>query len=380
MRQLQYLSEQLRINEHEIEQRKRLLELFESDFARLRACNEWLEVHLNTIVKEFYIQQVSIPEIAMVIGDQETLNNLHQAMTQYIRDLFSGDYDEVYVNKRLRIGKIHQRIGVGPKLYLSAISRLQQILEQHIYSYSQEADATVMALRKLFHFDNQWIFDTYIGAMQNKVELAYMQLEEYAANLERTVEERTEELKQLSMRDPLTQLYNQRAFYEELDKNINIANRSNHHMCLLYIDLNKFKEVNDNHGHKAGDEVLIAFSTATRKTLRKSETAARLGGDEFCIIMPNTAIEEAHHLCTRLVEEFESSTNYDVGLSIGGASIFPHSDIDSEQLLYLADAQMYQAKRIAHQTGKSEFRFEQSKQLTSDDDNVSKLEVVAKQC
>lgn len=370
MQQLhQSLSEQMRIGDHEIERRKFLLDLTQADFSLLKSCQKWIESDINTIVEQFYIQQTAIPEIAVVIGDKETLNNLHNSMVKYIQELFSGNYDKNYVNKRLRIGKIHHRIGVSPKLYLSGISQLQQIIEQYINRHADEPEPTMRALRKLFYFDNQLVFDTYIASLQSEVESANSQLEEYASNLEKNVAERTEELTQLSMRDPLTQLYNQRAFYEELDRSVEIANRTENHVTLLYVDLNKFKEVNDKYGHKAGDEVLVTFATAVNNILRKSETASRYGGDEFCIVMPNTHIENAHHLCSRLANSFAEQCNYGVTLSIGGASIYPDCGFGIEKLIQLADTQMYAAKQLAHKSNTSEFSFEPRKK----ENNVSQL-------
>lgn len=370
MQQLQQsLSEQMRIGDHEIERRKFLLELTQADFTLLQKCQRWVENYIQDIVGQFYVQQTAIPEIAVVIGDKETLSNLHNSMVKYVQELFSGNYDKDYVNKRLRIGKVHQRIGVSPKLYLSGISQLQHIIESYILRYAEDPEQTIKSLRKLFYFDNQLVFDTYIAALQTEVESANEQLEAYAANLEKSVSERTEELTQLSMRDPLTKLYNQRAFYEQLEKHVGIANRTESHLSLLYIDLNKFKEVNDTFGHKAGDDVLIAFSEASSQVLRQSETAARYGGDEFCIIMPNTNIENALPLCKRLSEAFSDAIDYDVTLSIGGASIYPDSDIDLEKLLKLADAQMYQAKTKAHKSKQHEFSFE----ARQNENNVTKL-------
>ncbi|MCG3880729.1 protoglobin domain-containing protein, partial [Psychrobacter sp. Ps6] len=133
----QTLAEQLNINEHDIEQRKISLSFVEQDEVNLQQCLKWLEPLLPQVVQEFYQHQVSIPEIALIIGDKDTLKRLHYSMSQYITELFSGSYDMDYVAKRLQIGRIHQRIGVTPKLYLSGINRLQHLLEDIIRDYSE---------------------------------------------------------------------------------------------------------------------------------------------------------------------------------------------------------------------------------------------------
>lgn len=366
----QSLSEQMRMGDHEIERRKILLELDQSDFDRLESCLHWVEPIIDPMVAQFYTLQTEIPEIALIIGDKDTLANLHNSMCKYVKELFMGEYGRDYVNKRLRIGKIHQRIGVSPKLYLSAVSQLQRVIEDHIEENSDDAKQVIISLRKLFYFDNQLVFDTYISALQGVVESTNTQLEQYASNLEKNIAERTEALVQLSMRDPLTKLFNQRAFYQDLEKAVATSQRSQAHVTVLYIDLNHFKAVNDEFGHLAGDDVLIAFAETCDQVLRKSESAARYGGDEFCIIMQNTKIEHARNLCERLGAKFSELVKHDVTLSIGGASCYPGIERSIDELMHAADIQMYQAKELAHKSSTHQFSFEAR---LDDEDNVTKL-------
>ena len=122
------LAEQLQISEMEIEKRKKLLEFSQEDAELLRSYKPLIAKYLDGIVKTFYDHQLQVPEIALLIGDAETFRRLESAMHRYVLDLFDGHYDEEYVNKRLRIGKVHQRIGVSSKLYLAEIYQLQKIL------------------------------------------------------------------------------------------------------------------------------------------------------------------------------------------------------------------------------------------------------------
>lgn len=360
MQQLQQtLSEQMRINDHEIERRKVLLSFLDADAAVLKQCQKWIEPLVEPIVTRFYAAQTQLPEISLVIGDKETLSRLHTSMEGYTLELFSGQYDKMYVDKRLRIGKIHHRIGVSPKLYLSGINQLQllieEAIEEHAHIYNQSFQDITYSLRKLFYFDNQLVFDTYIASLQTEVESANQQLEIYAHNLENVVAKRTAELTALSMKDALTGLYNQRAFYELFEKNFNITQRCQQHLTLLYIDMNFFKEVNDTYGHKAGDEVLVSFAEAASQIVRKMDFVSRYGGDEFCIVLPNTKIEEAKALCTRLIELFDKNAAYPITLSIGGASLYPESELTMDKLIMAADSKMYQAKQICHENRQHHF-------------------------
>lgn len=358
---LQTLAQQMQITEQDISQRKELLNFTASDIACLTACSDWIAPLIPNIVSELYLQQTQIDEIANLIGDQQTLINLHSAMTRYITELFSGDYGMNYVEKRLRIGKVHQRIGVSSKLYLSGVHMLQNLLISDIHEYftrhKQSPAKTTNALRKLFYFDNQLVFDTYVSSMQNELEEVNQQLNECSENLEKTIHDRTHQLVELSMRDSLTGLYNQRAFYQEANKVFELCQRTDLHFSLLYIDFNKFKQVNDHHGHRIGDQVIKAFANACRDSLRKTETTARFGGDEFVILLPNTPIENAEIVCRRLTSEFERQLDVDVSLSIGGASYFPGSSLNLDTIIQLADRQMYIAKKAAHISDTSEFRF-----------------------
>lgn len=358
----QTLAEQMRISEHDIERRKVFMSFGKEDVQALVAASSWIEPFIPEVVRKFYLLQTSIPEISLIIGDRETLNNLHLSMEKYVRELFMGDYELHYVEKRLRIGKVHQRIGVSPKLYLSGINQLQLLLEDVIDDNAEEngmdVKAVKRAVRKLVYFDNQFVFDTYISSLQLEVESANTQLEDYASRLEDTVAERTKALTELSLKDPLTDLYNQRAFYEQLEKGISQVERVNGHFSLLYIDVNKFKTINDTKGHKVGDEILIAVAKAITSTVRKQETAARYGGDEFCILLPNTKAEALSFYCERLFEAFDSLKPLDVTLSVGGAEVSPANGYNIDDLIIRADKQMYLAKQHAHKTDQSQLRVE----------------------
>lgn len=358
----QTLSEQLRIGEHEIERRKVYMDFTEDDVKALKEASPWVRPLVPSLVEQFYVLQTAIPEISLIIGDRETLGNLHSSMNKYILDLFSGVYDSDYVDTRLRIGKVHQRIGVSPKLYLSGINQLQLLLEDMIDDNAelQGVDERLLkrAVRKLLYFDNQFVFDTYIAALKSEVETVNKQLEAYASRLEMQVAQRTKELTELSLRDPMTNLYNQRAFYDQLEKGGALAQRTDGVFSILYLDVNKFKAVNDNYGHKMGDEVLKAVAKAIDATVRKSETAARYGGDEFCVLLPNTKAENLPAYCQRLFVEFDKIKPLDVTLSVGGAEVSPEKGFDIESLIVRADKQMYRAKKRAHQSGEHELVLE----------------------
>ena len=190
---------QMQITDSEVARRKELLHFGADDLALLEQCRRFIAQELDDIVEEFYRVQTSIEEIALLIGDADTLRRLHAAQRKYVLDLFSGCSDLEYVNDRLRIGLVHRRIGVQPKLYLSAAKTLRDIivkvLERRIPDSIEQAK-TCQALDKLFYFDITLVFDTYIRSLVSEVETAKSRVESYAANLELQVAERTRQLEE----------------------------------------------------------------------------------------------------------------------------------------------------------------------------------------
>src|SRR5208282_3107021 len=100
---------------------------------------------------------------------------------------------------------------------------------------------------------------------------------------------------------------NRRLFAEAFEKELNRARRYGLPLALVLLDLHRFKEVNDKHGHHRGDEVLTAAATTLRKALRTSDSAFRIGGDEFALLLPQTDPAQALALSRRVGTVFEES-------------------------------------------------------------------------
>ncbi len=350
------LLEQMRISEREIVLRKQLFDFTEKDVQNLVFCREWISRYINQITDAFYTQQVAQPEVVVVIGDHDTLERLKGSMRHYLLDLFQGYYDSEYVNRRLRVGKVHKQIGVTPKLYMSAVWSLMSTLDDFLYKHPPAPDDHDLcrniqtSVHKLILFDTQLVFDTYIHSMTAEIHVAKREVERYAESLEATIAERTRQLEDLSTHDSLTRLLNQRAFYNYLRRELSIAERRSGSVCMVYFDLNDFKKLNDNEGHKAGDELLVLVADTVREVLRSTDLACRYGGDEFCLILPNTDIAQAEALCRRLVESFDRKNTHSVTFSIGITQSGPEEHLEMNEMVKRADAKMYQAKKLAHAT------------------------------
>ncbi|QVM87366.1 sensor domain-containing diguanylate cyclase [Pseudomonas lalucatii] len=169
------------------------------------------------------------------------------------------------------------------------------------------------------------------------------------------------ELHQLAHHDPLTGLANRLVFEEHLARAIERARRNVTRIALVFIDLNGFKTINDQHGHAAGDQVLVTTGARLRRTLRESDTLARIGGDEFVAILEDFSMtraveDEARAIAEKLLAALTKpiqvgDTLHRTGASLGIA-VFPDHAPSMDRLIHLADMAMYEAKR----SGNNQYR------------------------
>lgn len=172
-------------------------------------------------------------------------------------------------------------------------------------------------------------------------------------DLERTIKE--EEVRHLAYHDALTGLPNRTYFTERLGESIALTVRHGHSSALMFIDLDRFKIVNDSLGHQAGDELLKTVSARISSCLRNSDLLFRMGGDEFTVILPEIAKpEDAALLARRIIEAVGHPAQiYEHELTVGatiGLAVYPGDGENAEALLKNADAAMYSAKESGRGT------------------------------
>lgn len=150
--------------------------------------------------------------------------------------------------------------------------------------------------------------------------------------------------------DDLTQLFTRQHIDEGLAIEIKNAQLHNHDLSIIILDLDHFKQINDNYGHTTGDQVLQLFSGIIKDHLRDNDMAGRFGGEEFVVILPDTTINDAKNIseCIRMAIEKECITKDDqsiqVTVSIGVASYNKKHGTKALLLLDDADTALYQAK------------------------------------
>lgn len=194
-----------------------------------------------------------------------------------------------------------------------------------------------------------------LGYMSRQLALSRMlAIEEQVAN--------AEHVEYLAFHDGLTTLPNRSLFSKLLDQSIKQAHRYNRQLAVLFFDLDHFKNINDSHGHEAGDHLLQEIATRVKACLRDSDTVARIGGDEFVALLPELDEEKyvatvAKKILSAIAKPFNlSGEEFRVTASIG-ISTYPQDGLDEQTLTKNADIAMYQVK----EAGKNNFQFYSAK-------------------
>ena len=164
-----------------------------------------------------------------------------------------------------------------------------------------------------------------------------------------------EELRHLAFHDPLTRLPNRRLLLDRLKQALYLGKRENSYLAVLFIDLNRFKQLNDSYGHDTGDKMLIEVANRLQKIVRKSDTVARLGGDEFVVLLAGLGTDSARaaQYAELLVEkigmalsaEYVLDNIHHQGSASVGINLILGGDIDPDQILKQADSAMYEIKK-----------------------------------
>ena len=164
----------------------------------------------------------------------------------------------------------------------------------------------------------------------------------------------------MAYHDALTSLPNRTSIEEYLKNRLPVATRSHSKIAILFIDLDRFKTINDTLGHDVGDELLIECAKRMREGLRDSDMLARVGGDEFVIVIESPSSDySAAHVCEKVLQLFTQPIQtkahlLNITLSIG-VSVYPDDNTNYKQLFKYADIAMYEAK----DAGKNTYRYYQ---------------------
>ncbi|CAI8738328.1 diguanylate cyclase [Methylocaldum szegediense] len=208
-----------------------------------------------------------------------------------------------------------------------------------------DARQNVLGTFAVYFREPQWPSEKHLRLVESAIHTAAIAIERSR------VEDR---IQRLAFYDPLTGLPNRALLMDRAAQALALSARDNKETSLLFLDLDRFKMVNDSLGHHVGDGLLRSIAGRLRSCLRESDTVSRLGGDEFVVLLPETGSEEAAQTAERilgvvaqpyLIEDYRLSTTPSIGISV-----YPRDGSDVEALVKHADTAMYQAKEKGRNT------------------------------
>jgi len=295
----------------------------------------------DELVERFFAHLQGIEQFRRIAAEGGALQRLKQAHLHYLGGLGVDVRRRRYFEERLRIGEVHQRIGVPSGLYQCTLQRLQQLLieaiPRHIRNDESAFDDLLGFILRITTLDMSLAVESYCS--------------ERVSNLVQTLAEvrgESDHLRKLATTDWLTGLHNHSHSRHHLEVALTRAQSAGEPLCIIMADLDHFKEVNDTLGHLAGDEVLRIVAQRLRMAARASDEVGRYGGEEFLLVLRNTDGEEglaaAERVRTRLNRDdiHAGGTSLRLTISLGLASARQNDSVNT--LLARADAALYAAK------------------------------------
>jgi diguanylate cyclase (GGDEF)-like protein len=219
---------------------------------------------------------------------------------------------------------------------IDELVREYQLLRQELFAFLQERFGE---LRDVTRHDLFLVFRMVGHALDDALRLT----------AQAYVEAYTEKLRHLSRTDSLTGLLNHRTFYQRLEEEVASAAEHGRSLVVTLVDLDRFKDVNETHGHVYGDRVLRECAAALRESLRAEDVVCRYGGDEMAVIFPRAGLEQVEVLLERVARSFASAAARleapaDFGFSHGSA-FYPVDGAGADELVLIADQRLRHAKR-----------------------------------
>lgn len=337
------LSDQLQVTAEELQTRLAFLSFGEQDGRNLVEIRDMISSCVDEIIGDFYGHLLEFEELRGILSDAKVVERLKGAQRQYLLSLGQLGDDVEYAEARLRIGLTHERVGLKQKWYLGAFNKLFELIVQRLTAhYPGDAcrlSSLVLTLNKVLSLDEIFVVETYYHSTTQRLEDSLRQLKDAHRQLEG-----------LSRQDPLTSVNNRRALLEALAMEFHRSRRYRHPFALLFLDVDRFKEINDRHGHVFGDHVLLHVVESARGMIRPPDIIGRYGGEEFAIGLIECDQAGALQIAERIRLKIAQDQVVDEGhvtvvtVSIGVVMLSPEIE-QVETLITRADQAMYQAKR-----------------------------------
>jgi len=330
------------VDQEDIKQRLMMCGLGPQDALRLGIAREIIADHIDYLVDSFYGHLLKFSELSRFIADPQRLTGLRLSLIQYLTSLGQDMESQGYFEGRLRVGTTHEKIGILPKWYIVAISQMQSTLSvliaKHAEEDTYEKSLVIASVQKALYLDIALAVETYHRTSMRRIE-----------HLLKQAEQDQDQIRELAQTDQLTGLSNRRHFMELLDSEYYRSRRYDRSLCVLLLDLDDFKNINDTYGHHMGDEVLQRVGKLIYEQVRSSDFCGRLGGEELGIALVETPLYTAEMIADRIRtaivrEEFgEGEKRFSISTSVGLANTTSDQS-NAADLLREADEALYRAK------------------------------------
>lgn len=300
-----------------------------------------VRTHLRHVIQEFYEHLARFEELRRLLAGKGRLTALRAGQRRYVLSLGRNPLEARYAEGRFRIGVAHERIGLEQKWVLGAYHTLFESIARRLPWKGEGAVrllSTINTLDKLIRFDEILVVDAHYHATKERLEHALAQLRQAHRRLER-----------VSRLDTVTRVNNRRALIQGLRVELQRSRRYARPFSLLFVDIDRFKEVNDRYGHAFGDKVLRRVAQTIGAAIRPPDLLGRYGGEEFIVGLVECDVEGARRIAERIRLRIartrfgSDGRRAGVTVSIGAASVKPDDD-RLDALIERADRALYRAK------------------------------------
>ena len=299
---------------------------------------ELIKDNSPAITEHFFQSLLANRETKAIVDRSFNPDTFKHKFSEYLLELGIDFNQQDYFESRLRLGMVHIWAGVNLSLFQAAYLTLQQLLIDTIKNDDPDKDRLIAYVLKITHLDMSLAIMAYHNVQ--------------TSTLEEQVEHKQQQVSQLEHQqqiDTLTLVMRRDAIMELLDNKLKKRRKSDAGFCIIMADIDHFKDINDQHGHLAGDEVLREIAQRLQASLRQEDYVGRYGGEEFLLVLNNNNIAAAKVICQRILGDIAdkpftaNNASITATISLGLAS--SRAEDNCHKIIERADVALYKAKQ-----------------------------------